>query len=309
MRVKFSKESIEGLVNIEKTAHESKLVVKPIRNNNIAEEVYKAEKLQAKIDVLSNFGFITSPNKHRVRNRESLQDESIALPIEEYKKTKIIQYVTSFDIESLSDPFDFRFLIPTRETLDNALADINMKNNLNHLYHSIIYSEKVDVFFQQLLPIRFINLFIENQGDADEKNIEVTIRMSKNDYIDLKQFELPGNQMLKMEHRYSKALRSLLIPIVKRKKTSPYLYFDHSMAIEQMFSHLKTTTDEVLNYNSIIDSILRYEKSESEDEVKLRFRINWLKASQAMSFPTYLMVNPKIRKITFELKSDNSPQI
>lgn len=84
-------------------------------------------------------------------------------------------------MESLSDPFDFRFIIPTRETLDNALADINMKNNLKHLYDSIIYSEEVDMFFQQFLPIRLINLFIENKGDVAEKNIEVIIRMSKND--------------------------------------------------------------------------------------------------------------------------------
>lgn len=186
---------------------------------------------------------------------------------------------------------------------DKSLKKYKMIWNLNEKIEQLL---AWGTFLDEIKDYSFIQLAITEIGNLADEEIEVTLELPKNVYIDNESFPEVSNSILKdVNENYSVKMfmpeYDNTISDFRKMPLSTSTYIPTTTRFPLLYGSGSNTE----NIDTIYDYI-DYDVLEKEDKTNISFTIKNLKENETMVFPGNIILNKKIDTIPYSIVSKNS---
>lgn len=310
----------------------SKLVVKPLSNNAIIENIvvedfsnrlkysvesfYKtiinlAEKING-LHVVELFKQNDSPAtlistiEAFKGSKVEFDDEKKEIIIKCLEKLSIVIGNDFFSLGELRKPFALPSLYGTYklEGTDDELLKYNL---LNKLYETLITCSEWKPIENYFKSMKCISLVVGNEGTTFDEDIDITIIVSKDDFwLHTKFDDLSESSKEFLLDEYD------IEELFSIKSTPNIFGYFHDAPISNTqsyvgpFGHSRNISEE---FEEEIDRIFDYSVFEDKNNTIIKVHYDYIKHNSYIAFPTVLFVTDSFKNLKYEISSKNNPLI
>jgi len=312
VKEKMSDIALKGIVNDEISDY--------FEIKHIEEEILTDCKLQKqKEEIILSFNTIL---KIQVEEKSNSLFSSYSIgnkvEIDEDVKEEIIKFSKEFNIVINDDFFKLgnltKLSFGTFYNLNGTENEEKKYELINILYKKITIYNGIKDLKRKFDKLYYCELLVKNMGDKFDDDINITLKIEKENFIDYNNFPVPNESIIKKitdynfldkwikikkhsnvnEHEYKKIT---LLPIYPKKYYDGLhnIYPDPKEYIDYYYDYLKYLTC----YDIVSDNNNYY----------IKFVINKINPNQMIFLPCRLFFNKNIKAIEYEINSKYNPEI
>lgn len=169
------------------------------------------------------------------------------------------------------------------------------------LYHDLYDSLGRKLLGDQYRHVKGIHLLLDNHGTAFDEDVEVELKISKENYYDFRQFEAPDAAWLTWIDSEDDPVTELF------ELTSTSTYHDYSSSTKNRRSmpfipYPLMRDRELKEYRHRLNELFIYEVFEEDDYYIIRITFDYIKQHTIVSFPTMLFFSQLDRETAISYK-------
>ncbi|MDF2589813.1 MAG: hypothetical protein K0S41_3654 [Anaerocolumna sp.] len=266
-----------------------------------------------------NYDFFT--NHYNTNSRKVSFDEKDHLIINEFCANHYIEITSEFwDIGNLSSSNNIlRTPNGPNKVFLGTESEKEKFNKINKIISDIVnLNEWVEYFFE-IDKYLGLNCIIRNSGTAFDEDIDVKIRIPKDNLIKLESYPVPGYSIIDMVND-----NDIINKLFTGSKSADIeAYSDYQTHIESFdFNYIQnsfpymtnTSIDEkyskaVKRYKSKLSELFCYNVYEEMENLIITFNIKYLKHNTSMYLPTILLFSHIPESIDYEIISKHMPNV